>query len=78
VSDDKNKPAEKTLFGLALLATGVVFGDIATSPLYAFRMNFGSEVGLAPTPDHALGVASLIFGSWSISKPRFCDTFDGR
>ena len=63
--NSKSKPTYKRLFGLALLATGVVFGDIGTSPLYAFRLNFGPEVGLAPTPDHVLGVASLIF--WSLT-----------
>src|SRR5919108_688885 len=55
----------KRLLGLALMATGVVFGDIGTSPLYAFRLNFGTEVGLAPTPSNVLGVASLIF--WSLT-----------
>jgi KUP system potassium uptake protein len=53
------------LFRRALLATGVVFGDIGTSPLYAFRLNFGPEVGLEPTPAHVMGVASLIF--WSLT-----------
>src|SRR5919106_3495230 len=61
----QSKPTRRKLLGLALLATGVVFGDIGTSPLYAFRLNFGPEVGLAPTPDHVLGVASLIF--WSLT-----------
>src|SRR5919198_2500010 len=64
-SSPASQPTPRTLLGLALVATGVVFGDIATSPLYAFRMTFGSEVGLAPTSDHALGVASLIF--WSLT-----------
>jgi KUP system potassium uptake protein len=59
------QPSRHTLLGLALLATGVVFGDIGTSPLYAFRLNFGPEVGVAPTPEHVLGVASLIF--WSLT-----------
>src|ERR671924_137794 len=67
--DDPSSPrstlSPKTLIGLALLATGVVFGDIGTSPLYAFRLNFGPEVGLAPTPHNVLGVASLIF--WSLT-----------
>jgi KUP system potassium uptake protein len=61
----KLKSTRKRLLGLALLATGVVFGDIGTSPLYAFRLNFGPEVGLAPTADNVLGVASLIF--WSLT-----------
>src|SRR5919198_4888518 len=64
-SSPRSTPPPKTLIGLALLATGVVFGDIGTSPLYAFRLNFGPEVGLAPTPQNAMGVASLIF--WSLT-----------
>src|SRR5919109_1992664 len=64
-SSPRSTPSPKTLIGLALLATGVVFGDIGTSPLYAFRLNFGPEVGLAPTPQNAMGVASLIF--WSLT-----------
>jgi KUP system potassium uptake protein len=58
-------PTHKTLIDLALMATGVVFGHIGTSPLYVFRLNFGPEVGLAPTADHVLGVVSLIF--WSLT-----------
>ncbi|WP_431305528.1 potassium transporter Kup [Sediminicoccus sp. BL-A-41-H5] len=45
---------------LALLALGVVFGDIGTSPLYAFRESF---IGHRPLPVdelHVLGVLSLI------------------
>ena len=61
----KWKSTRKRLLGLALMATGVVFGDIGTSPLYAFRLNFGPEVGLAPTPSNILGVASLIL--WSLT-----------
>ncbi|MEI8292560.1 MAG: KUP/HAK/KT family potassium transporter [bacterium] len=41
--------------GMALLALGVVFGDIGTSPLYAYQI----AVGLAGAKS-ALGVASLI------------------
>lgn len=49
---------------LALGALGVVFGDIGTSPLYAFKETF---VGHHPMPvdqPHIFGVVSLIF--WSI------------
>lgn len=41
----------------------MVFGDIGTSPLYAFRECFG-EYGLAPTPDNVIGILSLIF--WTL------------
>lgn len=38
------------LIYLAVGALGVVYGDIGTSPLYAFRESFHSEYGLAVTP----------------------------
>ena len=44
---------------LALLALGVVFGDIGTSPLYAFRTALGVTPGPA-TPADILGILSLI------------------
>src|ERR1700739_2065542 len=44
-------------------ALGVVFGDIGTSPLYAVSACFVGP-GIAVTPDHILGVLSLIF--WSL------------
>ncbi len=47
---------------VVVAALGVVFGDIGTSPLYAMRECFAG--GLAPTPAHVLGVASLLF--WAI------------
>ncbi|HHQ47339.1 MAG TPA: potassium transporter Kup [Acidobacteria bacterium] len=53
--------------GLAVLvlgALGVVFGDIGTSPLYAFRVCFSGEQGLPVTPANVLGILSLIF--WSL------------
>lgn len=44
-----------------LVATlGVVYGDIGTSPLYAFRQCFDGEHPLEPTPDNVLGVLSLV------------------
>src|SRR5271165_1947023 len=49
-------------FGLVVSALGVVFGDIGTSPLYAFQaaLNASAETG----PEASLGVASLIV--WSL------------
>ena len=44
-------------------AIGVVFGDIGTSPLYAFRETFAGHHPLPPDELHILGVLSLIF--WS-------------
>ncbi|MGZ3768279.1 MAG: potassium transporter Kup [Bdellovibrio sp.] len=48
---------------ISLAALGVVFGDIGTSPLYAFRECFG-EYGLGPTPENVIGIVSLIF--WTL------------
>ena len=48
---------------LALTALGVVFGDIGTSPLYAFSVALGAT-GHAPTAGDVLGIVSLIF--WAL------------
>ncbi len=45
---------------LALLALGIVYGDIGTSPLYAIRECFNGPHAVAVTHDHVLGVLSLI------------------
>jgi KUP system potassium uptake protein len=49
---------------LALGALGVVFGDIGTSPLYAFRESFIGPHPLAIEPLYVMGVLSLIF--WAL------------
>jgi len=49
---------------LAVGAIGVVFGDIGTSPLYAFRETFAGHHILEPDKLHIYGVLSLIF--WSM------------
>ncbi len=49
---------------LALAALGVVFGDIGTSPLYAFKQCFTAGRGFTPTPEHVLGILSLI--TWAL------------
>jgi KUP system potassium uptake protein len=49
---------------LALAALGVVFGDIGTSPLYAFKQCFTTGRGFAPTGEHVLGILSLI--TWAL------------
>ncbi|MEE4288353.1 MAG: KUP/HAK/KT family potassium transporter, partial [Erythrobacter sp.] len=50
---------------LAVGAIGIVFGDIGTSPLYAFRETFAGPHPLALDEAHVLGVVSLIF--WSMT-----------
>ncbi len=49
---------------LAIGAIGIVFGDIGTSPLYAFRETFSGAANIAIDRMHVLGVVSLIF--WSM------------
>ena len=49
---------------LAVGAVGVVFGDIGTSPIYAFRETFAGHHPLAPDQLHIYGVLSLVF--WSM------------
>ncbi len=54
---------------LAIGAVGVVFGDIGTSPLYAFRETFASHhgvPGIQADPTHIHGVLSLVFWSMMI------------
>ena len=54
------------LFGLALGALGVVFGDIGTSPLYAVQTVFSiDDHAVRPSPSDVYGVVSLIF--WSVT-----------
>ena len=56
--------AQGGLAKLAIGAIGIVFGDIGTSPIYAFRETFAGHHPLAPDALHIYGVLSLIF--WSM------------
>lgn len=57
---------QASLFKLTLGAIGIVFGDIGTSPLYAFRETFAGHHPLAVDRLHVFGVLSLIFWSMMI------------
>jgi KUP system potassium uptake protein len=46
---------------LTLAALGVVYGDIGTSPLYAFKEAFAGAHGLAPTEPNVLATLSALF-----------------
>jgi len=46
---------------LALLALGVVYGDIGTSPLYAVKDTFNPEHGIALTEANIIGGLSTLF-----------------
>lgn len=52
------------LASLSLAALGVVYGDIGTSPLYAFRECFHGDHAIAATRGNVLGVLSLM--AWAL------------
>ena len=54
--------SSKVLRTLIVAALGVVYGDIGTSPLYAFRLCFSGKMPV--TADNILGVLSLVF--WAL------------
>jgi KUP system potassium uptake protein len=49
---------------LALLALGIVYGDIGTSPLYAVKETFNPDHGIPLNADNILGGVSAIF--WAL------------
>jgi KUP system potassium uptake protein len=62
-------PTDSGLMKLAVGAVGIVFGDIGTSPIYAFRETFAAHGGheaLVPDVGHIHGILSLIFWSMMI------------
>jgi KUP system potassium uptake protein len=64
VAPVRHAGSDRRLAALALGALGVVFGDIGTSPLYAFKEAFGGAHPLPLSETNVLGVLSLIF--WSV------------
>ena len=59
-----NTSHDRKLAALSLGALGVVFGDIGTSPLYAFKEAFGGAHALPLNEANVFGVLSLIF--WAV------------
>ena len=55
------QPSGKQLALLAFGALGVVYGDIGTSPLYAFKECFFGPHSFPVTTQNVLGILSLIF-----------------
>jgi len=51
-------------YSMLLAVLGVVYGDIGTSPLYAFKASLGLFSGIAISQVEVLGILSLIF--WSL------------
>ena len=65
-SGDLRRPSLRGLLTLALASTGVVYGDIGTSPLYAYRESIAHLVrrdGVI-APEDVIGVISLMF--WTL------------
>jgi len=62
---DNSKKGSGYLLVTSLTALGVVFGDIGTSPLYAFRETFAVAGDLEISVANVLGILSLIF--WSLT-----------
>jgi KUP system potassium uptake protein len=60
----EDQRGSKYLLITSLGALGVVFGDIGTSPLYAFRESFRAAEGLAVSDQSVLGILSLMF--WAL------------
>ena len=60
----EHKPASRRYLAILTLgALGVVYGDIGTSPLYAFKECFSGTKPLVPVHNNVLGILSLIFTS---------------
>ena len=58
------RPTGRRLAILSLTALGIVYGDIGTSPLYAFREGFTGHHAYAPTQENVYGLLSLI--TWAL------------
>lgn len=55
---------KRKLLYLSLLAIGIVYGDIGTSPLYSIRECFSGPHRIETTPDNIFGILSMVF--WSL------------
>ncbi len=55
----------KGLGSITLAAIGVVYGDIGTSPLYAFREAFSGKHGIPLNADNVFAVLSMMF--WAVT-----------
>ncbi len=55
---------QRDVLRMALLAMGIIYGDIGTSPLYAIRECFYGPHGIGISHENILGVLSLVF--WTL------------
>ncbi|CAA7031367.1 unnamed protein product [Microthlaspi erraticum] len=54
-----------TVLTLAYQSLGVVYGDLATSPLYVYKSTFAEDIQHSETNEEIFGVLSLIF--WTLT-----------
>jgi KUP system potassium uptake protein len=68
-SDTQEGGSPASGFGLLVAATGVVYGDIGTSPLYTLKEVFSGHYGVSVDQSGVFGILSLIFWSliWVVS-----------
>ena len=64
--DNETHHYKGSLMAMVLLAVGIVFGDIGTSPLYALKTCFDPANGIALTQDAVYGVLSMIVWTFVI------------
>ena len=66
VAPDTSQDGESgnQIASLSLATLGIVFGDIGTSPLYAFRQSIHGQDPILLSESNVLGVLSLIF--WAL------------
>lgn len=65
-AEDAGHDSHGPLYKLLIAAIGIVYGDIGTSPIYAFRETFAGHHPIPPDHLHIYGVLSLIFWSMMI------------
>jgi KUP system potassium uptake protein len=65
--DEPASRQQRPALALSVAALGVVFGDIGTSPLYAFKACFAAGYGIVPSRDAVAGLLSLIVWALTIT-----------
>lgn len=63
-STESHGHGQSSLGALTLAALGIVFGDIGTSPLYAFKEAFNGPHALALSPENVLATLSALL--WAV------------
>ncbi|MGF1741691.1 potassium transporter Kup [Vibrio profundum] len=58
---------KQSLLVLTYLSIGIVYGDIGTSPLYAFKTMFDGEHAVAVTQANVFGILSLVFWTFILT-----------